>query len=802
MERKHLRGGRGKTENPGESAALRSKITSLEKRLRFLWEEHGRLLETEELLGKLASFTKAIFWKTDENGLITAVSENCKTVLEYTPKELVGKMHLYDLHPKEGREEFREWCMTVFGKREALVNHISQAVTPSGRRIWITINGIPVSGPGGSLRGYQGINVDITERKSVEDSLRVKNYVFHSSITANSISDTRGVISEVNNAFLRIWGYGSRDEVVGRHFARLLAEPRDTKGFIETMRTAGSWTGLFQAKRRDGTVFTAQGQISVVADEAGRCLGYQSSFLDVTAGRIADDRLRESEARNRALLNAVPDIMFLLDAEGVFLDYHASSPDQLMLPPGLFLGKRITEVLPEYIASPIMERMRSLALGREAPPFRYETTLLGEPRFFESRVVTCADDRFLAMVRDVTDLTLVEREHENLQAQLTQAGKMESVGRLAGGMAHDFNNMLSVIMGYAEMALKKLPPSHPAAEDLVEIRRGAERSADLTRQLLAFARKQPISPRVLDLNEVVQGTMNMLKRLIGENIKLRWAPGSEVWPVLADPSQIAGMMTNLCINARQAIQGAGEIAISTENTVLDHDFCRTHPGSRPGDHVLLSISDDGVGMDRQTLNHIFEPFFTTRRPGRGTGLGLATVYGIVKQSNGYIAVSSEPGRGTSFKVYLPRSLEPVEPRPPEQTVSAPLGGNETILLVEDEQSILEMVGIMLENLGYEVLYASAPRRAVELARENGSRVRLLVTDVVMPEQNGMKLARTLRGIIPDLRCLFMSGYASGITFQRRLQDKGMRFISKPFTSEALASSVRMTLDEPETGNRG
>lgn len=792
----------GITENSDDSAALRAKVDSLEKRLRLLWEEHGRLLETEALLDRLAFLTKAVFWKTDRNGLITTVNENCEPVLGYTPKEVIGKMHFYDLHPLEGREEFKKWCMKVFEKREAFVNHINPAVTGSGRRIWLITNGIPIFGPGGSLKGYQGIDVDITERKNAEDALRVKNYVFHSSIAANSISDTRGVVSEVNDAFLRLWGYESREEVIGKHFARFLAEPRDTGNFIEIMRTRGLWIGDFQAKRRDGTIFTAHGQVTVVADETGRHIGFQSSMLDVTASRTVSDRLRESEARNRALLNALPDIMFLLDADGVFVDYHASSAGQLLIPPDAFLGKSITEVLPEHIASPTMACMRDVALGREAAPFRYEATLHGETRFFESRIVTCAEDRFLTIIRDVTDLVLAEKEHESLQDQLRQAHKMESVGRLAGGVAHDFNNMLSVILGHSEMALEKLPPSHPATEDLREIRQSAERSADLTRQLLAFARRQSVSPRVVNLNDVVRGMINMLRRLIGEDIELHWMPGKELWPVLVDPSQMTHLLANLCINSRQAIPGAGRINISSENTVLGADYCQFHPGSRPGEYVMLTIADNGCGMKQETLDHIFEPFFTTRQQGQGTGLGLATVYGIVKQSNGYIEVSSEPGRGACFKVLLPRCMEPAEPGLLEPPPPAALRGDETILLVEDEKSILEMTGIMLENLGYHVLYASTPHRAMELAEENRDRVRLLITDVVMPERNGRDLAHTLREVIPNLRCLFMSGYTSNVIAQHGVLEEGMHFIPKPFTSRALAASVRMTLDEPATENRG
>jgi PAS domain S-box-containing protein len=397
-------------------------------------------------------------------------------------------------------------------------------------------------------------------------------------------------------------------------------------------------------------------------------------------------------------------------------------------------------------------------------------------------------------IQDITERKHAEEEKARLEAQLRQAQKMESVGRLAGGVAHDFNNMLGVILGHAELALMKIDPAHPLHANLEEIRKAAERSADLTRQLLAFARKQTVAPKVLDLNETVAGMLNMLQRLIGEDIHLNWQPGADLWPVKVDPSQIDQIMANLCVNARDAISGVGKITIETGNSALDEDYCAHHTGSVPGKYVLLTMSDDGCGMDKETLSHLFEPFFTTKGMGKGTGLGLATVYGIVKQNSGYINIDSEPGQGTTFTIYLPRNTDKSEQAWTEGAAEPNLRGHETILLVEDEPTILELTTEMLTTQGYTVLAASTPGEAIRLAREHAGKIHLLLTDVVMPEMNGRDLANNLLSLYPHLKRLFMSGYTADVISNHGVLDEGVNFIQKPFSMQALAAKVRKVLD--------
>ncbi len=396
--------------------------------------------------------------------------------------------------------------------------------------------------------------------------------------------------------------------------------------------------------------------------------------------------------------------------------------------------------------------------------------------------------------RFITERKRAEAEREKLTDQLTQAQKMESVGRLAGGVAHDFNNMLGVIIGHTELALEQVDPVQPLHDSLLEIKKAAERSASLTRQLLAFARKQTVAPKVLDLNDTVQGMLNMLQRLIGEHIDLVWRPGKDLSPVKVDPSQIDQILANLCVNARDAIGDTGKVTIETDAVVFDAGYCEEHPGFVPGEYVLLAVSDNGGGMDKDTLNKLFEPFFTTKVMGKGTGLGLSTVYGIVKQNNGFINVYSEPGHGTTFKIYLPQYLGKTARAPRGGATLSAVRGQETILLVEDEPGILKMTLTMLERQGYTVLAASTPSEAIRLAREYPNEIHLLVTDVVMPEMNGRDLAQKLITLYPNLKRLFMSGYTANVIAHHGVLDEGVHFIQKPFSMKDIAEKIRTALE--------
>jgi signal transduction histidine kinase/CheY-like chemotaxis protein len=442
---------------------------------------------------------------------------------------------------------------------------------------------------------------------------------------------------------------------------------------------------------------------------------------------------------------------------------------------------------------PYLEEFSRVAMTGQ--PYRFETYYSPMEKYFSISVVCPAKNSFATITTDITARKKSEEEHTRLQAQLIQAQKIESIGRLAGGVAHDFNNILSVILGYTDMALQDVGPDQPLHADLLEIRHAVNRSSNLTRQLLAFARKQTTAPRVLDLNEIVEEMLKMLRRLIGEDIDLVWMPGKHLQSVKMDPSQLDQILANLCVNARDAIANVGKVTIETANVNLNEEDCSLHPDCIPGDYVLLSVGDDGCGMEQDTLANIFDPFFTTKDIGTGTGLGLSTVYGIVKQNNAYIDVTSKPGIGTRFMIYLPQHMDHAEPARDIAMPEKPIvRGAETILLVEDESSNLEMYRRMLAALGYRVLAAATPEECIRLAWENAGNIELLLTDVVMPGMNGPDLAKTICSSDPEIKCLFMSGYMDMAITSGGLLEPGTNLIQKPFAFEELAARIRAVLD--------
>jgi signal transduction histidine kinase len=397
------------------------------------------------------------------------------------------------------------------------------------------------------------------------------------------------------------------------------------------------------------------------------------------------------------------------------------------------------------------------------------------------------------VLSDISERKRTEAELARLESQLQQAQKMESVGRLAGGVAHDFNNLLMGIMNYVELCRDELPPEHAIRGYLDEVTSDAQRSAGIVRQLLAFARKQIIAPKVLDLNESVTATLKLLRHLLGENITLFWLPGAALWRVKLDPAQLDQILANLAANARDAIGGAGKLIIETRNTTLDAAYCAEHADALPGEYVMLMVNDNGCGMDKETLAHLFDPFFTTKAVGEGTGLGLATVYGIVRQNNGCVDVQSKPGEGATFRLFLPRCA--AEPAPAATPPPERPGGTETILLVEDEKSVRVTTSQLLGLLGYTVLAAGAPEEALRLAAKHAGVIDLLITDVVMPGLSGRDLAERLTEQRPTLKRLFMSGYPAELIAYRGVMGQNVHFLAKPFTRDALAQKVREVLEK-------
>ena len=645
------------------------------------------------------------------------------------------------------------------------------------------------------------ISRDITERKRAEEALRNSEERFRSVIQSLSdtifIIDRNGKLTYESPAATRILGYSAGYFIGKSPFEHIHPDDLDrvVKDLSEVFESVNPGTVTeFRYRKADGTWINLEALGKNQIENPG-IQGIVLTVRDITERLRAEDALRESEELYRKAFMTSPDAIFITRfPDGMFVSVNAGFTKMTGYTEDEIIGKLPLEI---NIWKDPEERKKIIE----------EFLTKGEVRNFEARYLTKNGETVTGLISvSRVDLNGVQHnlciarditERKALQAQLQQAQKMESVGRLAGGVAHDFNNMLSVILGYSELAIRKAGTDNPLQRHLAQILDAAKRSASLTRQLLAFARQQTIAPIVLDLNKTIEGMLKMLHRLIGEDIDLQWHPKADLWPVMVDPSQIDQILVNLCINARDAIADVGKITIETENSTLGKAYCANHPGFVPGDYLKLTVSDDGCGMDKETQNILFEPFFTTKEMGKGTGLGLATVYGIIKQNKGFINVYSEPGHGTSFTIYLLRhTARTGEARPAGLTVAA-TRGNETILLVEDEPAILEMATTMLEGQGYTVRVAATPVEALRLAREHKGAIDLLITDVVMPGMNGRDLAKTLMSLYPGIKLLFMSGYTANVIAHQGVLDEGVYFIQKPFSIDDLSAKIREALGRDE-----
>ncbi len=510
--------------------------------------------------------------------------------------------------------------------------------------------------------------------------------------------------------------------------------------------------------------------------------------------RKSEEALRESEKRLQAILDNSPAIIFLKDTEGRYLYVNPQFGKLTPLTPEQILGKTDAEIFTTEQAAAF--RANDLKVLQAGVALEFEEVTRHQDELHTSVVsrfpLRNTEGKVYALCGIVTDIT----ERKNLEAQLRQSQKMEAIGQLAGGIAHDFNNMLTVINGYGELMLLSLPIGEPHRVSVEQIREAGERAATLTRHLLAFSRKQVLQPKVLDLNAVVANMDTMLQRVISADIDLLTILSPGLASVKADPGQIEQILMNLVVNARDAMPEGGRLTIETADVVLDSDYARRHVDVSPGRYIMLAVSDAGCGMDKKTQARIFEPFFTTKEEGKGTGLGLSTVYGIVKQSGGNIWVYSEPGRGTTFRIYLPRIEEAAEAVEPDKAPEPLPTGSETILLVEDEAGVRNLAKKILETYGYKVLDAAEGEDAFRLSGQHKGLIHLMVTDMVMPEMSGRELADRLKPSRPNMKVLFMSGYTDKAMLHQGELDPGMAFLQKPFTPQTLARKVREVLGAP------
>jgi len=618
------------------------------------------------------------------------------------------------------------------------------------------------------------------------------------------ILDENGLIRNANLTLAKLLGVG-RNILHGMPFRQFISERDMEKFFIHLKKckeTTENVSTELCLKGRHGQA----SWIGVLSSPMGNSRESHTVITDITEQRKSKEALEESErklseARKMAQLG-----YWFWDintgnvewSEEVFNIFHLN-PDEFKPHIDSILALSPWPEDHERDRELIRKAMEHHEKGTYEQRFLRPDKSIG---YYHSTFQGNYDDAgnlisIMGTVMDITERKQAEEEQKKLQTQLLQAQKMESVGRLAGGVAHDFNNILGIIIGYTELIIMDMNPAGQLYSYLQQILDSAGRAAELVKQLLAFARKQIASPEILDVNTAVVNMFKMLQRLIGEDIELIWKPGHDIWKVNIDPVQVDQILANLTVNSRDAIPDTGTITIETENIVLDYAYTSGHAEILPGEYVLLTVSDNGIGMSKELMEHIFEPFFTTKEIGKGTGLGLATVYGIVRQNNGFINVYSEPGQGTSFKIYLPRFKSDIIPDKPEKMSGKPKTGTETVLITEDEEDYLISCKIILEKLGYTVLTANTPEYAIDIAQNHTENIDLLITDVVMPKMNGKELVKKIHSIRPDMKYLYMSGYTANVIAHHGVLEKGVNFLQKPFSIKTVAEKVREVLDSSD-----
>jgi two-component system cell cycle sensor histidine kinase/response regulator CckA len=664
---------------------------------------------------------------------------------------------------------------------------------------WIS----PIRDAGGRVTHFLALQEDVSERRAMVEELREREERFRQvtegirEVFFLSKSSFREMLY-VSPAYEEIW-QRSRQSLYDapRSFLdAVFAEDQPALlQHIEQARQGGEAEPCeYRLRRPDGDVRSILVHTTGVLNDQGDVYRLAGVALDITKRRIAEDALRASERRLRTLFETVNLIVLALDMDGK-VDY---------LNP--FLLQLTGYTSDEVVGTDWFQRFIPAAQrGTVSAIFADLLALEAHPHYTNPIITKAGEERMISwhntvlrdpLNRPIGTLSIGEdiTEQLRLEAQLRQSQKMEAVGRLAGGVAHDFNNLLTVILGTTEILLAEAQPSDPMHVDLTEIKSAGERAAGLTRQLLAFSRQQVLEPRVIDLNALIPNVERMLGRIIGEDIQLHAVLADGLGSVLADPGQIEQVILNLAVNSRDAMPQGGMLTIETANVDLDADYASDHVSVRPGRYVMLAVTDTGTGMDAATRAQIFDPFFTTKPKGKGTGLGLSTVYGIVKQSGGVIWLYSEPGRGATFKIYLPRVHEPTESHEPLKA-TASVTGTETILSVEDEEAVRTITRKMLEKRGYRVFSAASGEEALRIVEEHPGSISLLITDVIMPAMSGRVLAEQLEQIQPKLQVLYVSGYTDEAIMQHGVLAEGVNFLQKPFTAEALARKVRQVLDE-------
>jgi len=789
-----------------ENAFLKQKIQELEQSESECKLAEEALRESEERYRSLVEkANEAIYVAQD--GMLKFVNRAGVEIAGYSEQEIISKPFIEFVHPDDRAMVGERYLKRLKGEGYES-RYAFRFVTKNGGIKWLELSAALINFEG--RPATLNLVTDITDRKLAEEELKKSEEKYRTIIESMEDGyhevDLKGNFTLFNESARKMIGYEQKD-LLGMNYRQYADEENTSKiyqAYSRIYRTGEPVKNFeWQITRKDGEHRDIEVSISLIRNTEGHPTGFRGIVRDTTDRKRAEAELKSSLSLLSASLESTADGILIVDRNGKIARWNQKFADMWKIPEEVLASrddeKAINHIL-KQLADPEQFVANVMKLYEQPEKSSFDQIEFADGRVFErfsqpQRIEDNLDGRVWSF-RDITERKQAEAEKMKLEEQYRQAQKMEAIGQLAGGVAHDFNNMLNIILGYSQITLMKIEPSDPLNANLQEIMNAARRSADLVRQLLAFARKQTIAPKALDLNDTVAGMLNMLRKLIGEDIDLLWMPAANLRPVKMDPAQVDQILANLAVNARDSISGVGKITIETGNEEFDDSYCAKHAGFVPGHYVMLAVSDNGCGMDKETLEQIFDPFFTTKEIGKGTGMGLATVYGIVKQNNGFINVYSEPGKGATFKVYLPwhkdEGMAIDEPR----THAEPLTGTETVLLVEDNEALLKMGKKMLEELGYAVLTTGSPNEAIELAKQFAGDIQLVLTDVVMPEMSGRDLQRRLSALWPSLKFLFMSGYTANVIAHRGILDEGVHFLQKPFHMEVLATKVREALKRP------
>jgi two-component system cell cycle sensor histidine kinase/response regulator CckA len=748
---------------------------------------------TEEDLRRLASIVAcsddAIVGKTTE-GIITSWNSGAQHIFGYSPKEAIGRS-ITMLAPVDRPEEIPRMLECL--KRGEVVDHFETVrLRKDGKEVQIELTVSPIRDALERIVGASTIGRDISVRKAAEKHLVQMEARYRGLLEAAPdamvVVNHGGEIVLLNVQAEKQFGY-RRDELVGQKVKNII--PR---GFAERLLMHGTGTpgdpvvpqmgtGIeLHGRRKDGSEFPIEIMLSPLDTVDG-------ILITAAIRNIAERKLRENDlSRLAAVVESSQDAIVSLTSLGIIRTWNRGAERIFGYSAEEATGRSIL-----FLSPPDRSAEGSTLLERVARADRIEhfETIRVKKDGTQIHValtfspIKDSDGRVVGVSSVARDVT----ESKHMEAMLRQSQKMEAVGQLAGGVAHDFNNLLGVILGYTGLMLDRLGLDDPQRKSIEEIQKAGDRAALLTRQLLAFSRKQVLQPKVIDLNAVVAGAEKLLQRLIGENIELRAVLNPELCRVKADPGQIEQIIMNLAVNARDAMPSGGKLTIETSNMEFDEAYTAQHPSTRTGPHVMLAVTDTGCGMDAETKAHMFEPFFTTKEFGKGTGLGLSTVYGIVKQSGGSVWVYTEPGLGTSFKIYLACVDAVPEIEPPNDKVMNVVAGSQTILIVEDDPALLQVTHRSLEEVGYAILEARSSKEAIDISESHTGPIHLMVTDVVLPGMSGVKLAAYLSAQRPEMKVLYVSGYTNDTVFHHGVLEPGLAFLQKPFSARTLARRV-------------